>query len=307
MPSIDLIPRNPTDTLRLYGSYTELRLVSPTIHGFGFSDNPDWYSTSDSKTDVDERIGADGGFDVEHDWRTALAVTVTGWYRGPDRASVRAALNTIKKAVARGTMIVLRHTDEDEVTERTLSVRKFTPSDTRGARFFTFTLDLLAPDPLLYGLEQDFPPVGVPASGGGLHFPLGGSAADDAVPDPARPFWDFGADGTSGRVEITNEGTAPSFPFITVTGGLADGFIIADVTTGQQVVFLRNILPGSVVTINQRTGQALLDGQNDVSDKVVSWDFFSVGPGETHVIQFSPLGATTGTPQATFSFQPAYL
>lgn len=298
MATIDLIPPTETNTVRLYGSYTELRQVSPTIHGFGFSDNADWYATSDSKTDIDERVGADGGFDIDRDWRTSLAVTVSGWYRGPDRASVRAAMNTIKKAVAQGKMIVLRFTDGDEVTERALSVRKFTPSDSRGGLFFLFDVDMEAPDPLLYGSEVIYPPAGVPVSGGGLLFPLGTTPT---------AYWDFGADGTSGRAQVTNEGTAEAFPFITVTGGLSDGFVIADVTTGQQVTFLRTVLAGSTVTINQRTGQALLDGQNDVSGDIVSWDFFSIPPGETHVLQFSPLGTVTGTPQATFSIQPAYL
>jgi hypothetical protein len=296
MSSIDLIPPVTANAVRLYGSYTELREVSPNIFGYGYSDNPDWYAVSDSKSDVDERIGADGGFPVEHDWRSSLAVSIKGWYRGPDRSQVRLAQNVLKRAVAQGSMITLRHTDEDEVTERVLSVRRFTPSDTRGERYFTFVLDLLAPDPLLYGALVTLPPVGVPSSGGGLVFPLGTTPG---------AYWDFGPDGTSGRREITNNGTAEAFPDITVTGGLELGFLITDVTTGQQVIFMRPIPLGSTVTINQRTGQALLDGQNDVSGSVTSWDYFSIPPGETHVIQFSPLGTTTGTPQATFAIQPA--
>lgn len=298
MATIDLIPPIVDNAVRLYGTYTELRLVSPTIHGFGFSDNGDWYTTSDSKTDIDERIGADGGFDIDTDWRTSLAVSVSGWYRGPDRKSVRAARNTIKKAVAQGKMIVLRFTDEDEVTERTLSVRSFVPSDPRGGLSFTFELDMVAADPLLYGSAVTYPPLDIPTSGGGLLWPLGTTPT---------AYWDFGADGTSGRQEVTNDGTAEAFPFIQVTGGLSGGFVIADITSGQQVIFLREIPVGSTVTINQRTGQALLNGQNDVSGNIVSWDFFAIPAESSHVLQFSPIGTVTGTPQATVTLQSAYL
>lgn len=297
MATIDLIPPNANNAVTLYGTASELRSISPDMFGFGFTENADWYRTSDSKTDIDERVSADGGFDIDRDWRTSLAVSVSGWYRGKTRSDVRAARNQLALAVAQGRMIVMRFTDEDESTERTLSVRSVTPDDDRGALFFRFAIDAVAPDQKRYSQADDFGPVTGPVSGGGLFFPLGTSPA----------YWDFGQDGSSGRVEITNYGTADAFPFISVTGGLSGGFIVTDVTTGKQVIFNNLIPDGSIITINQRTGQVLIDGQSDQSGYITSWDFFSIGPGETHIIQFSPVGTSTGAPSATFTFQSAYL
>jgi hypothetical protein len=122
-------------------------------------------------------------------------------------------------------------------------------------------------------------------------------------------YWDFGADGTSGRVSFTNNGTATTWPTLTATGGLSGGFTATDVTTGEVVQFARVIPVGSVVQINQRTGRAWIDSPaNDVSGYILpTSQFFEVGPGETHQIQFAGLGVVTGTPQFTLTAAPAYL
>jgi hypothetical protein len=266
------------------------------FYGFAFTTNDDWYSTGDSKSTIDERPEADGAFNILRDWRPSLPITIVGWYRGPDRASVRAARRQLQLAIANGSEVDINFTDEDESTSRGLSIRSMVPGNTSGLSF-PITIDGVALDPTAYGTEETYS-TGVPSSGGGLLFPLGTT--------PTK-YWDFGADGVSGRVTVTNNGTKETYPSLAVSGGVGDGFIVTDVTTGEFVTFSRNIPVGSTVSINQRTGVAVIDGQSDVSGSITTYGFFSIGPGETHVIQFSPLGTVTGTPQFTVTAQDAYL
>lgn len=283
------------ESLTMAGSPYEME-DPENFYGFGFTTNDDWYTISPSKSDAAERPVADGVFGILRDWRSGLPITVVGWYRGPDRASVRAARRYAQRVIGNGHNVDIRFVDEDEDTSRGLSIRGMVPTGNSG-KYFRIEIIGLALDPNAYGTESSYS-TGIPISGGGLLFPLGTNPL---------AYWDFGADGTSGRVTITNDGTTETYPTIRVTGGLSGGFLIKDVTSGREVRFVRNIPVGSTVTINQRTGAATIDGQSDVSGFIVSFGFFSIGPGETHIIQFSPLGDVTGTPTATLTSQDAYL
>lgn len=137
-------------------------------------------------------------------------------------------------------------------------------------------------------------------SGSGL-YPFAALAA------PEGTYWDWGLDGSTGRVTVTNDGTTETFPDIRVSGGLTGGFIITDITSGRVVSLARNIPLGSYVSINQRTGSVTIDGQSDISGFLTSYGFFSIGPGETHVIQFSPIGTVIGDPIMTLTIQDGYL
>ena len=163
--------------------------------------------------------------------------------------------------------------------------------------YFKFVFDVVAYDPLRYG-DPVMVSTGIPVSGGGLLWPLGTTALE---------YWDWGDEGVSGRVSVTNVGTADVWPSLTASGGLAGGFVVTNVTTGQTIRFVRPIPDGSSVTINQRTGSASIDGQSDVGGFITERGFFAIPAGETHQIQFAGLGAVTGTPQFTVTLSPGYL
>lgn len=259
----------------------------------------DWDALPNSKQDIRERPQADGSFAIAMDWRQSLAFSVMGVFVGSSRAEVQAAKQLLKSACGRGKPATVSVTDADGSMRRTASVRSMAPDPDGGGNAFTFAVDLVAFDPHMYGPDRVMT-TGVPASGGGLLFPLGTTPT---------AYWDFGADGTSGRVSFTNEGTAPAWATLSATGGMDGGFSATDVTTGQTVTFARPIPVGSTVQINQRTGRAWIDSPgNDVSGYITGASaFFAVGPGETHQIQFAALGTVTGTPQFTLTAAPAYL
>jgi hypothetical protein len=158
------------ETLDMAGSPLEMEDPA-NFYGFGFRSNDDWYTIGDSKSDIDERAVADGAFGILRDWRPALPVTVVGWYRGPDRASVRAARRKFQRVVGNGANVGVRFIDEDEDTERGLSVRSAVPTANSGL-FFRVEVIGIALDPTAYGQARTYT-TGLPTSGGGLVWPLG--------------------------------------------------------------------------------------------------------------------------------------
>jgi len=265
--------------------------------GWYFTLLGDWDATSESKSDIDERDGANGAFANVQDFRTALPYSVHGVFLGASRLEVQAAKKTLKSVVSRGRTVPVTVADADSPWTRYSSCRKVTPGTDNGGNEWDFVIDFVAYDPVMYGPETAYP-AGVATSGGGLLCPLGTNRTTGLV-DPTAPFWDFGADSTSGKVSVTNNGSAPIFPKLTATGGLSGGFVATDTALGKTVTFARLIPINSQVTIDQRTERAWIDDPaNDVSGYITSndSDFFSIGPGETHIIQFAPLGVVTGTP-----------
>ncbi|MET4780804.1 hypothetical protein [Glaciihabitans sp. UYNi722] len=269
---------------------------TPSSNGFFFNGLADWYSITSSKSPINERPQSNGAFGVSQDWRTAATISLTCCYLGNSRADVQAAKSQMSAALSSGRPAVMSVTDIDGTTTRVVSIRAVTVDDDFGRLVFDFTIDMIAPDPLRYGLPITSSS-GVPVAGGGLIFPLGSGAS----------YIDFGTGGSSGRISVTNSGTAPVFPPFDVSGGLDGGFVVTDVTLGKSIRFERQIPLGSLVSVNQRTGRATINGpSNDVSGSLTSKDWFSIGPGETHAIQFQPLGAVTGTPMLTVQTSPAF-
>lgn len=270
----------------------------PTTSPFGwfFRDLVDWYTTPDSKSPLNARAQADGDFGVARDWREGAAISATLLYLGVDHNDAVEALSQFSGVIGLGLPVKVTFDDGGVATSRQVSVRNAKPDDTRGGRNVRWVTDLHAPDPLRYGVPVAVA-TGVPVAGGGLIFPFGSGAA----------LLDFGTGGVSGRIAVTNTGKAPVFPSFDVTGGLGGGFVVTDVTTNQVVRLDRQIPDGSTIFVNQRTGRVYIDNPtNDVSGALSSRDWFQIGPGETHFIQFQPLGAVTGVPTLTVRTPPAY-
>lgn len=263
-----------------------------TLPGFYLEEQVDWFTRSSSKSDVNERPQAHGAFGIGNDWQSSLAISVKGHWQGDSPADTVQAMLQLNAIGAGGRKVVASLTDDLQTTTRLVSVRRVTPEDYRGRKYVRFAVDMIAADPLAYGAPVSVV-TGVPVSGGGLLFPLGTTPS---------AYWDFGADGSSGRVSVSNVGTADVWPDLIVAGGLGDGFVVTDVTSGDTVRFERPIPAGSSVRINQRTGMASIDGQSDVSGFITGRGFFSIPAGSTHIVQFAGLGTVSGIPQFTVHF-----
>ena len=256
----------------------------------------DWWSLSDNKTGLNERNQADGAFGRNNINRAALPIEFNAWSKSPDRVTHASRKRQVNSALGTGRPMAMTLVDVDGTTTRTVTVESAVPKDDMRNLVTKWTIDLTAEDPLAYGPAVTSS-VGVPVASGGLIFPLGSGAA----------MIDFGTGGASGRVALTNAGTARTYPQLQITGGLGAGFVLTDITTNQVIRLDRQVPLGSTVFINQRTGRVYLDAANsDIGGFVTSRDFFSIGPGETHQIQFQPLGAVTGTPMFTAFVSPAF-
>lgn len=118
--------------------------------------------------------------------------------------------------------------------------------------------------------------------------------------------FDFGANGTLGRVTLYNEGTATTWPELRVTGYLEGGFFITCIETGEQVRYERVIPAGSVVVINTRTGMATIDGASPGSGFITRRGFPSLPPKTVRTLQFNPIGNAGAGAQFTAVYRPAF-
>lgn len=155
-----------------------------------------------------------------------------------------------------------------------------------------FEVTLKADDPRTYGAAQSSV-TGPPTPGVG-------------VADPVLDPFQEGEPGNLGRVTVTNGGTAPSEPTVTVTGGLAGGFELLCIETARVVRVTRPVPEGSSIRVDMGSGEIWIDGQSPVPAQftpVTEW--MQVLPGETCTIQFTPLGVVTGSPSMTVEWAEA--
>jgi len=151
-----------------------------------------------------------------------------------------------------------------------------------------FQLTFVCPDPLLYASNTISGVVSLPVGGG--------TAIPTAIPIS------LGAS-SGGQFVLTNTGSAPAFPVITLTGPLTNPYL-TNLRTGAFLKFNYTIGTGDPpVVINCQT-QAITQGAN-VKNGIQSqdstfWDLLS-GP---NTIGFSAAG---GSGTASVSFQPSFL
>lgn len=257
---------------------------SPTT--YTISSLAGWYGPPPEKTQVVERPNADGAFGQDRFYRAARPITMSGLVLSDGEGFEDwLALSSVMSA---GRPQALTVTDsmgsQSSVVKIVGSASELRPLVDGVA---AYVLSLIAFDPVKYG-EPVVSSVGVPAAGGGLQYPLHNAGV-----------LEYGAVGELGRVTVENTGTAKTYPFITVLGGVADGFRVSRLDTGEAVQYDRAVPDGTVVTLDFRTGTVLVDGVSDASSSVSQAQFFGVEPGLSVEVQFTPLGATSGTPQMT--------
>ena len=256
----------------------------------------DWDNVPESKSEIRERPQAEGAYTVARDYRNSLPFSIKGVFLGSSHNDAVEAKRLVKTVLAKGAPIVVTVTDVDGPMRRKASVRSLVFEPDYEGNECAFTVDLVAFDPLMYGPPRTLS-TGVPESGGGLVLPFGATGI----------FWDFGRDVDTGRIQFFNAGSAPTWGQIDVRGGMTDGFVVTNVTTGKRVRFSREIPANSVVSVNLRTGRAWIDSaENDVSGFLTVREFFSVAAQAQNVIAFAALGQVSGVPQFSFTASPAY-
>jgi hypothetical protein len=261
--------------------------------GWIFQSLDAWHSLPESKAEISERPKAHGAFDVGTDWRQSAAFVLTVAYLSDSYTETIAAIRALTGLAQTDALITMSVSEESGVTARQVSIRRIDVPDLHDATSVgSIAIDLLAPDPVAYGVESSVS-TGLPAPGGGVAFPVGFPVG-------------FGAAGIDGRARFTNEGTAPTSVRFRVSGGLPDGFSLRCVETGDVLTFRRPVASDDYVLLDSSDGSALLNGVSPVSGYLTDDDWWQVGPGETCTVQFTSLGGVQGSPLLVLSGSPAY-
>jgi hypothetical protein len=261
------------------------------------ADLADWTDSVDKKLDRTlSWPNRDGESDQDPVYDAARYPVVSGSIfaeSDADLSEFRQSLMALKQYSSKFTMEV---TDSEGTLQAEVQLAgkiRFTVVEEN--RYATFSVPLLATDPVKYSAPRDLV-TGLPTAGGGLTYPLFGAAGT----------LEYGANGGLGRVTASNTGDARVWPIVTVSGELASGFFYQRLDTGETIRYDRVVPLGSTVSVDHRTGEVLIDGDSDGSTYLTRFDFFSVGPGEAFDVQFNAIGASSGTPEMTVTVADGY-
>lgn len=256
-----------------------------------------WDDAAPTRYDAPDRPQGHGTFRPGTVYRGARVISVEGSWSGSSLRNAYLARRRMAALPAGETPFSV--TDILGTTSVIGSLAKEPQMDDQiYSPYFEFSYDIVAADPFRYG-EWVPSATGVPTASSGLTWPLGSASSG--------LFWDWGTEGVSGRVPVSNDGTAATYSTFDIAGGLSGGFLLTWVPTGAEIRFTRPIPDGSTVHLNPRTGRASIDGQSDVSGFLVKSEWWPIEPGQSGEVQFTPLGAVTGTPRLTVSTADAFV
>lgn len=269
-----------------------LILTEGSSVGFALEILSGWQTPAPPRVKLNLRPQAHGSFSPGVTYRDTKIVTVAGSFTGDTIEQAYAAMEQIAGLGSDGDSFTLRYVNELGAKTMTVWLANAPDlPDVLWTPYFRFAFEVVAIDPRKY---DDASPVSteLPSAAGGASWPVGWPVS-------------WGAVGSLGRVTSTNMGTAPSVPLFQISGGLPNGFLLAEVGTGQEVRFEGAIPLGSTLYLNPRTGSASLDNQADRSGLLTRSEWWSVPPGGTSSVQFTTLGAVVGTPLLTVLFASA--
>jgi len=258
----------------------------------------EWYRLASADPKLAKRPNAHGSFNLGQIYTKEHRPIVNGQYYGASVADALVQRQRLSALFADGQAVTMRVTDELGPTTRRVWLLEASTSFRYDLSHFPFDLALVAPDPRRYGpaiVDSE----GMPSAGSGLVWNLGTAGSG--------LFFDWGTAGVEGIVQITNTGSASTYPTIEVGGpGSFDaaGFRITEIETGRELIFVRATNDGEVIVFDSRTQRATL-ASGDVTGFLLSRDWFTIPAGATRRYQINPLGSVTGSPTITITAAPA--
>jgi hypothetical protein len=155
-------------------------------------------------------------------------------------------------------------------------------------------VQLRAPRPFAYGAELTDSTALTSTGTGGLTYPLD------------YPL-EYGDAGSTGRLVLTNDGTASSRQTYTAWGPFDDaGFELLDLATGRRLVYAAAIDEGSWVVINSANGRVLEQGTASRRYNLTRAQWAPVPPRSTAVVQINALGVPQATARLDVAWSPTY-
>lgn len=168
-----------------------------------------------------------------------------------------------------------------------------------GVNILRFSLGLTSLSPYLYGLQSVSGSTRLPRSVGGMTFPYGFGTGDASLSP-----WMWSEHVMSGRVVLSNAGTAPSPVMIRIDGPVVDPQVL-HVGSGHTIAFDASLGIGHYATVNGDTHEILIDGTDPARGRVVRREWSPAEVGEN--IWAFTAGEYSSTARMTVSFYPAYV
>lgn len=253
-----------------------------------------WYGVSNVDLGLVARPNAAGAFAPEQTFPGEKAISIEGQYFGANRADALLMGENLSGLYNEGRPVTMTVEDDLRTTSREVLIESVGLPWTIH-REFKFTIDATAADPRRYDTTPNASvSTGLAAPGTGLVWPV---------------VWpvDWGTIGVDGKVTVSNPGNTETMSVYTVTGGeMPDGFIIANVTTGERLTYVGPVVSGTTVVLDTATRTALINGTGPGSRYLSSPEWWTV-PARTDVqLQFLSRGAVVGNPTLNVITQPAY-
>lgn len=168
-----------------------------------------------------------------------------------------------------------------------------------GVNMLKFSIGLTALSPYLYGLEAVSGVSGLPKTSGGMLFPYHFEESGVSLSS-----WMWSENVGSGRVSLSNVGTAPSPVVIRIDGPVVNPQVL-HVGSGHVVAFNMSLGIGHYATVNGLTHEILIDGTDPARGRVVRREWSQAEAGD-NVWAFSA-SEYSNMARMTVSFYPAYL
>lgn len=168
-----------------------------------------------------------------------------------------------------------------------------------GVNMLKFSLGLTSLSSCLYGLEAVSGASGLPSSSGGMTFPYRFEGFTGSL-----SRWVWSETVLSGRVVLSNEGSASSPVMIRIEGPVVNPQVL-HVGSGRVIAFDMGLGSGHYATVNGVTHEILIDGTDPARGRVVRREWSQAEPGE-NIWAFSA-SEYSATARMSVSFYPAYL
>jgi len=226
-----------------------------------------------------ERPQAHGNFDTPM-FRTGRSIAVAGHVLCPTRSAAAAVVQRLSALGADGRELDITVTDPD-LPSMSASVRIADKPIVawQGGRTVGYAGEWWAADPLRYG-DTVNAPTGFAVQAGGLEFDLFTDGTSHTG------FLEFGQQGATGRVSVSNTGTAPTAPQFEITGPVPR-FSVVHVQSGRRVSFAQAVAAGDRLLIDTATGVVVLNGGDvDYSGLLTRAEWAPIAPGETATFAF---------------------
>lgn len=293
-----------SDTIVRVTSDTDTILFSGDDIAGGFIYNnaalDSWYSTPNAIVDTQSRPNAHGDYSPDQTYVEAASIPLEGKFFGVDRVAAATARNRLTGLYNDGKAVTVTVTDPLMTTTRRAFVKNVDIPWTPHPQL-DWAFELYCPDPRRYGPTQTLGPVALPSASSGLVWPLGTA--------PSGRYWEWGTIANLGQVSFTNTGNTPAYPTFQVGSGgrFFNGFQVIEVDTGNTLSYAAATNTNDVVTLNNRTRRAQLNGTSDATGSLVIRQWMSVPPGATRRYQLATLGTVGGSPTLSATVATPYL